>query len=141
VAYADIFTGVYAVTAIQAALLQRERTGDGATIDMALLDTQVAVLTNQAMNFLVSGTAPRRMGNAHPNLVRTRCSASRMVTWSSPWAAMHAVPAAGQVLGIPALADESLRAPTPIGYAIVNSSLHPCRQPANAGRGPAWRGA
>jgi crotonobetainyl-CoA:carnitine CoA-transferase CaiB-like acyl-CoA transferase len=69
VAYADIFTGLYAVTAIQAALLQRERTGAGATIDMSLLDTQVAVLANQAMNFLISGSAPKRMGNAHPNLV------------------------------------------------------------------------
>ena len=87
VAYADIFTGLYAVTAIQAALLQRERTGEGATIDLALLDTQVAVLANQAMNFLVSGTAPRRMGNAHPNLVPYQVFASRTGSWSLPLAA------------------------------------------------------
>ncbi len=69
VAYADLFTGLYAVVAIQAALLERQRTGQGCHIDLALLDTQVAVLANQALNFLVSGVAPRRLGNQHPNLV------------------------------------------------------------------------
>ncbi|HSH43511.1 MAG TPA: CaiB/BaiF CoA-transferase family protein [Arenicellales bacterium] len=69
VAYADIFTGLYSVIAIQAALLHRERTGQGQYIDMALLDSQVAVLANQAMNYLVSGRTPRRMGNTHPNIV------------------------------------------------------------------------
>ncbi|HEX9931308.1 MAG TPA: CaiB/BaiF CoA-transferase family protein [Allosphingosinicella sp.] len=68
VAFADIFTGVYASTAILAALRGREATGKGCWIDMALLDTQVAVLANQAMNYLVSGTPPRRLGNAHPNI-------------------------------------------------------------------------
>jgi crotonobetainyl-CoA:carnitine CoA-transferase CaiB-like acyl-CoA transferase len=69
VAYADIFCGLYSVIAIQAALAQRATTGEGAYIDMALMDTQVAVLANQALNFLVSGRSPRRLGNAHPNLV------------------------------------------------------------------------
>ncbi len=69
VATADIFTGLYAVVAIQAALLHRAATGEGAHIDLALFDTQVGVLANQAMNYLVGGVAPRRMGNAHPNLV------------------------------------------------------------------------
>ncbi len=69
VAYADIFTGLYSVIAIQSALLHRERTGVGQYIDMALLDSQVAVLANQALNYLVSGTPPRRMGNTHPNIV------------------------------------------------------------------------
>jgi crotonobetainyl-CoA:carnitine CoA-transferase CaiB-like acyl-CoA transferase len=69
VAYADLFTGLYAVVAIQAALAARSSTGSGAFIDMALFDTQVAVLANQSMNFLVSGITPQRMGNAHPNLV------------------------------------------------------------------------
>ncbi len=69
VAIADIFTGLYSVIAIQAALRRREITGEGAEIDMALFDTQLAVLANQAMNFMVSGASPRRMGNAHPNLV------------------------------------------------------------------------
>ena len=69
VAFADVFTGVYAVVAILAALRGRDRTGEGAHVDMALLDTQVSVLANQAMNYLASGVPPRRMGNAHPNIV------------------------------------------------------------------------
>jgi crotonobetainyl-CoA:carnitine CoA-transferase CaiB-like acyl-CoA transferase len=69
VAFADLFTGLYSVIAIQAALQQREVTGRGAEIDMALFDTQLAALANQGMNYLVSGKPPRRMGNAHPNLV------------------------------------------------------------------------
>jgi crotonobetainyl-CoA:carnitine CoA-transferase CaiB-like acyl-CoA transferase len=68
VAYADILTGLYAVIAIQAALHQREKTGRGQHIDMALLDVMVGTLANQAMNYLVSGKVPRRLGNAHPNI-------------------------------------------------------------------------
>lgn len=68
VAYADILTGLYAVIAIQAALAERERSGMGQQIDMALLDVMVGTLANQAMNYLVSGKSPRRMGNAHPNI-------------------------------------------------------------------------
>lgn len=68
VAFADIFTGVYAANAILAAVHGRHGTGKGCHIDMALLDTQVAVLANQAMNYLVSGEVPHRMGNAHPNI-------------------------------------------------------------------------
>jgi crotonobetainyl-CoA:carnitine CoA-transferase CaiB-like acyl-CoA transferase len=69
VAFADIFTGLYAANAIQAALIARGQTGRGSFIDMALLDTQVAVLGNQALNYLASGKAPTRLGNAHPNIV------------------------------------------------------------------------
>lgn len=68
VAVTDIFTGVYAATAILAALHQRAATGRGQHIDMALLDVATSIMANQAMNFLATGTAPRRMGNAHPNL-------------------------------------------------------------------------
>jgi len=68
VAVADLFTGVYASAAILAALRGREATGAGCHIDMALLDVQVAMLANQAMNHLVSGEAPGRIGNAHPNI-------------------------------------------------------------------------
>lgn len=68
VAYADILTGLYATIAIQAALRQREATGRGQHIDMALLDVMVGTLANQAMNFLVSGENPTRLGNAHPNI-------------------------------------------------------------------------
>ncbi len=69
VAFADIMTGLYATIAIQAALAERERSGMGQHIDMALLDVMTGVLANQAMNYLVSGNAPKRMGNAHPNIV------------------------------------------------------------------------
>lgn len=68
VAYADILTGLYAVIGIQAALAERERSGLGQHIDMALFDVMVGTLANQAMNFLASGTVPRRLGNAHPNI-------------------------------------------------------------------------
>lgn len=68
VALADIVTGLYATIGIQAALVERERTGRGAYVDMSLLDSMVGVLANQAMNYLVSGSPPRRMGNAHPNI-------------------------------------------------------------------------
>ncbi|MCX5517700.1 CaiB/BaiF CoA-transferase family protein [Kaistia defluvii] len=68
VAFSDIFTGLYSVIAIQAALAQRARTGLGQHIDMALLDTSVGVLANQAMNFLATGKPPHRLGNAHPNI-------------------------------------------------------------------------
>jgi crotonobetainyl-CoA:carnitine CoA-transferase CaiB-like acyl-CoA transferase len=68
VAFADIFTGLYGVIAIQAALIERARTGKGAHIDMALMDAMTGVLANQAMNFLASGVSPKRLGNAHPNI-------------------------------------------------------------------------
>jgi crotonobetainyl-CoA:carnitine CoA-transferase CaiB-like acyl-CoA transferase len=69
VALTDILTGLYASNAILAALAHREKTGIGQHIDLALLDVQIACLANQAMNYLVSGKAPQRMGNAHPNIV------------------------------------------------------------------------
>jgi glutaryl-CoA transferase len=66
---ADIFTGVYSAVGILAALAERERTGRGGLVDTALVDSQVGVLANQALNFLVSGEVPKRIGNAHPNIV------------------------------------------------------------------------
>jgi crotonobetainyl-CoA:carnitine CoA-transferase CaiB-like acyl-CoA transferase len=69
VAFADIFAGLHAVIGITAALFHRERTGIGQHIDLALLDSQVAVLANQALNYLVGGRVPGRLGNAHPNIV------------------------------------------------------------------------
>ena len=68
VAFADIFTGLYGVVAVQAALIAREKTGRGQHIDMALFDCMTGVLANQAMNYLASGETPRRLGNAHPNI-------------------------------------------------------------------------
>jgi crotonobetainyl-CoA:carnitine CoA-transferase CaiB-like acyl-CoA transferase len=69
VAVADLFTGLHAVIGIQAALAARLKTGRGQHVDMSLLDTQVAMLANQGMNYLVSGRSPSRLGNAHPNIV------------------------------------------------------------------------
>ena len=69
VALADILTGMYATSAVVAALFHRERTGRGQSIDMALLDAQVATLANQGMNWLIGGTVPKRFGNGHPNIV------------------------------------------------------------------------
>jgi formyl-CoA transferase len=69
VAVADLFTGLYTSNAILAALYRRQQTGEGATIDMALFDTQLAVLANQASNALVSGQDPGRQGAGHPNIV------------------------------------------------------------------------
>ena len=66
---ADIFTGVYSAVGILAALAEREKTGRGCLVDTALVDSQVGVLANQALNFLVSGKVPKRIGNAHPNIV------------------------------------------------------------------------
>jgi len=106
VAFADIFTGLYAAIAIQAALRRRDETGAGCHIDMALLDAQVGVLANQALNYLASGTPPRRMGNAHPNIVPYQVF---------PAAAGHVVIAVGnngqyrrlcEVLGAPELGED-----------------------------------
>ena len=69
VAVADLFTGMYATVGILAALRHAERTGEGQHLDMALLDTQVAMLANLGANYLVSDQAPGRMGNAHQNIV------------------------------------------------------------------------
>lgn len=69
VAVADLMTGMYAVTGILAALRHAEATGQGQQIDLALLDTQVGWLANQAMNYLVGGVLPQRQGSAHPNIV------------------------------------------------------------------------
>ena len=69
VAVTDILTGIYSATAILAALHQRERTGKGQQIDMALLDVATGIMANQAMNYLTTGSAPARIGNAHQNLV------------------------------------------------------------------------
>ena len=68
VAITDLFSGLYAVIAIQAALRHAEATGQGQHIDLALFDAQISVLANQNLNYLVSGKTPVRMGNAHPNI-------------------------------------------------------------------------
>jgi len=65
----DLFSGMYTAGAILAALYRREQSGEGATIDLALFDTQLAMLANQASNALVSGKDPQRLGAGHPNIV------------------------------------------------------------------------
>ncbi|WP_043316048.1 CaiB/BaiF CoA-transferase family protein [Microbulbifer sp. HZ11] len=69
VAVADLMTGMYAVSGVLAAVIHRDQTGEGQHIDLALLDTQVAWLANQAQNYLTSGVSPERQGTAHPNIV------------------------------------------------------------------------
>ncbi len=69
VAWIDILTGLYGVIGVQAALAERARSGRGQQVDMSLLDCGVGVLANQAMNCLLGGTVPHRLGNAHPNIV------------------------------------------------------------------------
>ncbi len=69
VAISDIFTGCYSVIGILAALTEREKTGKGCYVDTALVDSTVGVLANQALNYLVSGDPPKRIGNSHPNIV------------------------------------------------------------------------
>ena len=106
VAYADIFTGLHAVIGITAALFHRERTGVGQFLDLSLLDSQVAVLANQASNYLVGGKVPGRLGNAHPNIVPYQ-------TFET--ADGHIIMAVGNdrqfkeycgIIGVPKLADE-----------------------------------
>ncbi|MES5047650.1 CaiB/BaiF CoA transferase family protein [Phyllobacterium sp. 22229] len=69
VAWIDLFTGLYGVIGIQAALTERQRSGRGQHVDLSLLDVGIATLANQGMNFLAGGSVPHRMGNAHPNIV------------------------------------------------------------------------
>ena len=113
VAFADLFTGVYSVVAILAALHDRARTGTGTHIDMALLDTQVAVLGNQALNWMASGVVPARMGNGHANLTPYQ---------SFPTADGDLIIAVGNdrqfaklcdVLGVPAMAGDARFATNP----------------------------
>ncbi|WP_299361017.1 CaiB/BaiF CoA-transferase family protein [uncultured Paracoccus sp.] len=105
VAVVDVFTGIYGVVGILAALRQRDSTGRGQHVDMALLDVATAVMANQAMNYLATGVAPQRLGNAHPNIVPYA-----VFDCADGWIII----AAGndgqyrrlvEVLGLPALAD------------------------------------
>lgn len=105
VAWIDIFTGLYGVIGIQAALAEREKSGAGQQVDLSLLDSGVAVLANQAANWLIGESLPRRLGNAHPNIVPYQVF---------PAADGHLIIACGndrqyqalcRLLGLPALAD------------------------------------
>ncbi|MFU2050337.1 CaiB/BaiF CoA transferase family protein [Bordetella hinzii] len=113
VAVADLMTGMYSTVGILAAIIERERSGLGQHIDMALLDCQVAMLANQNLNFMTSGKAPQRAGNAHQNLVPYQVFAA---------ADGHLIVAVGndgqfrnycRVVGLPELADDPRYATNP----------------------------
>jgi crotonobetainyl-CoA:carnitine CoA-transferase CaiB-like acyl-CoA transferase len=134
VAYADIFTGLYSAAAMLAALNGRAATGKGCHIDMALLDTQVAVLANQAMNYLVSGDTPRRMGNVHPNIAPYQIFAA---------ADAHLIVAVGndgqfrtlcELIGLPELAGDG-RFAANAGRVREREALTAALAPALARRG------
>src|SRR5690606_16854969 len=117
-------TGMYATTAILAALFERQRSGLGQHLDMALLDCQVAMLANQNANYMTSGVAPRRTGNAHPNLVPYQVFAVRDG---------HLIVAVGndsqfraycRVIGMPELAQDARFASNP-GRVVNREALVP----------------
>jgi len=134
IAYADLFTGLYATVAILAALRERDRTGKGAHVDMALLDSQVGVLANQALNWMVSGKVPHRMGNGHANLVPYQA----FDTADGP--VIVAVGNDGQfqrlcaLLGLPALAKDERFATNP-ARVVHRAALVPILADAIAQRG------
>ncbi len=106
VAVVDLFTGLYASNAILAALLHARDTGEGQHIDIALFDVQAAMLANQATNYFVSGRAPTRMGNAHPNLAPYQpfpCTDGRVVIAVGNDGQFRAL---AQALGAPGLGED-----------------------------------
>jgi crotonobetainyl-CoA:carnitine CoA-transferase CaiB-like acyl-CoA transferase len=124
IALADIFTGTYSALAVLAALNERHATGKGSYIDMALLDTQVAVLANQASSYLVSGNVPKRTGNGHPAVVPYQVFAV---------ADGHVIIACGNdtqfarlsaLIGAPELADDA-RYKTNAGRVVNRDTLIP----------------
>jgi crotonobetainyl-CoA:carnitine CoA-transferase CaiB-like acyl-CoA transferase len=136
VAVIDLFTGVYAATAILAALRRRDTTGKGGHVDMALLDVAVAILANQAMNYLVSGRAPSRLGNAHPNIAPYQVFAvadGRVIIAVGNDRQFRALCA---VLGLPALADAPAFASNAARVAN-RAALVAALSPVLAGRGRA----
>lgn len=133
VAVADLFSGMYAGTAILAALRHAERTGRGQHVDVALFDCQIAMLANQASNYLVSGKAPGRLGNAHPNI------APYQVFLTSDGHIVIAVGNDGQfaafvrAIGLPALADDE-RYKTNRGRVAAREALIAAIAPAMRAR-------
>ncbi len=107
VAIADIMAGMYATTAVLAALNAREQTGAGQHIDVPLYDSQVAWLANQSMNFLVGGTVPTRMGTAHPNLVPYQAFATRDGAFMLAVGNDRQFAACAECAGLPGLATET----------------------------------
>ena len=136
VAYADIFTGVYATVAILAALHRRERTGRGGHVDMALLDAQVGVLANQALNWMVSGKVPHRMGNGHANLAPYQGFATRDGDVIIAVGNDRQFQKLCQILGCEGLARDDRFATNP-GRVTNRAALIPILEGLIAGRGMA----
>lgn len=136
VAYADLFTGLYATVAILAALRARDRTGRGAHIDMALLDCQVAVLANQALNWMVSGNVPHRMGNGHANLVPYQAFPTRDGEVIIAVGNDRQFERLCAILGLPDLASDQ-RFRTNAGRVTHRETLIPLIEAATARRGRA----
>ena len=149
VALTDILTGLYATIAIQAALAERERSGLGQHIDLALLDVQVACLANQASNYLAGGMLPQRMGNAHPNIVPYQdfptadgdmilaigndgqferfCGAAGHPEWASdPRFATNPQRVAHRAILIPLLRQATVMRTTDAWMALLESQAVPC---------------
>lgn len=149
VALTDILTGLYATIAIQAALAERERSGLGQHIDLALLDVQVACLANQAANYLAGGMLPQRMGNAHPNIVPYQdfptadgdmilaigndgqferfCGAAGHPEWASdPRFATNPQRVAHRAILIPLLRQATVMRTTDEWMALLESQAVPC---------------
>ena len=124
VAFADVFTGTYSALAICAALKEREHTGKGAHVDMALMDTMVGVLANQATYYLVSGTPPVRMGNAHASVVPYQTFPTKdgwmLIACGNDGQFVKMM----QVLGDPAMADDE-RYKTNAGRVVNRETLIP----------------
>jgi crotonobetainyl-CoA:carnitine CoA-transferase CaiB-like acyl-CoA transferase len=151
VALVDIMTGLYATVGILAALAHRDRTGEGQVIDVALLDVSVAALANQAMNYLVSGRSPGRMGNAHPNIVPYQdfptadgaiiLAVGNDAQFARAWHVFGLAPDAGLATNamrvarrpyvIAAIADRTQTAPTAHWIAALEAAGVPCG-PINA---------
>ena len=149
VALTDVLTGLYATVAIQAALAYRETSGLGQHIDLALLDVQIACLANQNLNYLTTGEPPRRMGNAHPNIVpyqdfptadgdiiiavgndgqfRNLCTVCGHAEWGSHEKyATNAARVANREELIPLLRQETVRRTTAEWIALLEAAKVPC---------------
>ncbi|MDN0082694.1 CaiB/BaiF CoA-transferase family protein [Crenobacter sp. SG2305] len=117
VAVTDLFTGLYAANAVQAALLARHHTGRGQHIDMALFDCSLAMLANVGMNYLVSGATPPRLGNAHPNIVPYQVFAAADGHFILACGNDKQFRAVAALIGQPALADDERFATNPARVA------------------------
>ncbi|SDP45954.1 Crotonobetainyl-CoA:carnitine CoA-transferase CaiB [Rhodoferax sp. OV413] len=149
VALTDVLTGLHAVSGILAALAWRERSGEGQHIDLALLDVQVSCLANQALNYLVTGTPPRRLGNSHPSIVpyeafptadgdmilavgndsqfASFCGASGQPQWSTdPRFATNAARVEHRLLLVPLLRQLTVQRTTAEWIALLERANVPC---------------